>query len=318
MNLAYNILWFEDDQDWYESIIDNIKEIIEDELGFIMTMPLLKKNGDDIDSINFSEYDIILMDLNLEKSPTGDKLIEKIRGFEVFTNIIFYSSEGISKVSEKVKNLELEGVYFSSRDGNSFIKKVEKIIHTTIKKVQDINNMRGLILAETSDLDKKMHKIVETVLQNREDFKDALTTHLFDEAIKYSSEKKKKCDKYSSDSDTTKLLKESMLFDTERKIYATQFILDSILPDSFSIHKQNGFKNSYKERISKPRNILAHGIPINKDGKKIFVYKSTEIELTDEYCSEIRKALKLYGDLLDSINKNISTPAHSLQLTTFK
>ncbi len=309
MNLAYNILWFEDDQDWYESIIDNIKEVIEDKLGFIMTLPLLKKNGDNIENINFSEYDLILMDLNLEKSPTGDKLIEKIRSFEVFTNIIFYSSEGVSKVLEKVKDLELEGVYFSSRDGNSFVKKVEKIIHTTIKKIQDINNMRGLILAETSDLDKKMHQIVKTVLENRLDFKEALTDHLFEEATKFSSEKKEKCEKYSTKKDTEKLLKENMLFDTERKIYATQFILDSILPDSFSIHKQDGFKNSYKNCISKPRNILAHGTPIMKDGKKIFVYKSTEIELNDEYCSEIRKALKLYGALLDSINKNLLIPA---------
>ena len=73
MNLKYNILWFENDEDWYESIVDSIREIIEDELGFKMNTPLLKKNGDELERINFSDYDLILMDLNLDKSPTGDR-----------------------------------------------------------------------------------------------------------------------------------------------------------------------------------------------------------------------------------------------------
>ncbi|MDD2799267.1 MAG: hypothetical protein PHV20_11805 [Bacteroidales bacterium] len=282
MNLKYSILWFENDVDWYESIVDNIREIVEDELGFKMNLPLLKKDGDDLENVNFSNYDLILMDLNLDKSPTGDKLIQRIRGFEVFTNIIFYSSEGVSKVSEKIKELELEGVYFSGRDGNSFVKKVEKIIYSTIRKVQDINNMRGLVMAEVSELDHKMIDLLKQYLSNLET----------DEKNRFIDKRKKKVLKSLNDMiGTFSNLSDDSIFEhrdfsTNHKWMSVQNIANHI-GDKEIIE----LLNNYKSDIIDKRNKLAHVKEVVLEDGSLSLADG-DFVFNDEICKIIRKDLQ--------------------------
>lgn len=296
MNLKYNILWFENDEDWYESIVDSIREIIEDELGFKMNTPLLKKNGDELESVNFSDYDLILMDLNLDKSPTGDKLIKKIRDFEVFTNIVFYSSEGISKVSEKIKELELEGVYFSSRDGNSFVKKVEKIIFSTIKKVQDINNMRGLVMAEVAELDLKMAELLKSYAcslqaEQKQQFidnrKKSVLVSLNDMITKFE-----------------RIYDDSIFghrdFNTNHKWRSIKKIAKEIVDEEI-IQKLE----DYEKEIILKRNKLAHVKEVlEENGQRTLA--DGDFIFNDDTCRLIRKDLQKHSENLDKIKEKLS------------
>lgn len=54
----------------------------------------------------------------------------------------------------------MEGVYFSGRDKDAFLEKLHKVILSTINKVQDLNNLRGLVMSEVSELDAMMENII--------------------------------------------------------------------------------------------------------------------------------------------------------------
>ena len=157
MNLKYKILWIENEEDWVDSIEDQIQEYL-DNLGFEFKKKLISKEDQEID---YNSWDLILMDLNLASQPNGAELISKIRNQGVYTDVVFYSSSGIDELRTKGREKELDGVYYSSRDVNLFIKKVKAVIDTTIKKVQDLNNLRGLVMAEVSELDSRMASLIK-------------------------------------------------------------------------------------------------------------------------------------------------------------
>ena len=109
MRLKYKILWIENEEDWVDSICDQIQEHLSD-LGFEFEKKLIAKE----ESVNYDEYDLILMDLNLAEQPNGAELIERIRNLNVFTDIVFYSSIEIDILREKGREKNLEGVYYSN------------------------------------------------------------------------------------------------------------------------------------------------------------------------------------------------------------
>lgn len=169
MRLEYKILWFEDNDSWYESIIDEVKEFIEEDLCFEYVEPTRKKDDSDFGSINFNDYDLILMDLNLENSLEGNTLIQRIRDLDVFTDVIFYSAKGIASVRNVIKEKNLDGIYCVGRSNPDFINKFKKIVRTTIKKILDINNMRGLVMSEVAEMDAYMIKILEQYVKGLSD-----------------------------------------------------------------------------------------------------------------------------------------------------
>lgn len=165
MRLKYKILWIENEIDWVESVEDDLKTIITTDNSFLYEMTnYTKEEGD----INYNDYDLILMDLNLDGEPTGDKLIQKIRENGVYTDVVFYSSGGLDTIKEKARELGLEGVYFSGRNNVEFVNKVRNVIETTIKKVQDLSNLRGLVMSEVSELDSMMEEIILSYYTNEE------------------------------------------------------------------------------------------------------------------------------------------------------
>ena len=88
MRLDYNILWFEDDTVSYNGKKEIVKAIVEDELGFYLPEPRREINGDNIEDINYDDYDLLLVDLNLAGT-RGTNLIDKIRHNEgVYLSLI--------------------------------------------------------------------------------------------------------------------------------------------------------------------------------------------------------------------------------------
>ena len=85
MRIDYQILWMENDTDWLEPKIDDIKEYLND-LGFELKLTNIAKYEDK----NFSDYDIIVVDFNLDNE-SGTDAIEKIikNRKNIFTDILF-------------------------------------------------------------------------------------------------------------------------------------------------------------------------------------------------------------------------------------
>ena len=156
MDLNYNILLFEDDSGYVDSIEGLLEDYLDD-LGFKLELCVKADVNQLNELISDDKWNLILMDYNLRSSEKGDELIKQIRSHELYTEIIFYSED--LGFEDKIKSELIDGVYFV-RGRVTLIEKVKKVIDVTLKKNHDINNMRGLVIAETIDLEIKMDSLI--------------------------------------------------------------------------------------------------------------------------------------------------------------
>ena len=308
MKLKYKILWIENEQDWVESIEDQIQEYLED-LGFNYEMKLI---GKEEKNIAYNDYDLILMDLNLADQPNGAELISKIRDLGTYTDVVFYSSMGIDELRAKGKEKELEGVYYSGRTPEtSFINKVKAVIDSTIKKVQDLDNVRGLVMAEVSELDIRMLSLIDTyyIQKGSEAKTREFKKHLVDDIEKATRKRltsSENCDKqckHKWNGLTIQEIVNDFEFDASRKARAIRLIIDTEkIPYKA---KNKNFFEDYLQDMLNMRNNLAHCVSCIKDGKEILITKKGEMVFDEKKFQEIRKQIKGYNELFNSIEVKI-------------
>lgn len=279
MNLGYKILWFEDEPASFMAKNRLVKRIVEN-FGFNYSVPRNEIDGANIETINFGQYDLIISDLKLS-NVRGTALLHKIRDKGIYTEVIFYSSIGESALREELKKFEIDGVYCADRTNENFKEKVGKVIETTIKKVQDVNNTRGLVIAETILLEKKIESVLLSYFNETEKILDEQKAKLLKKIHS------KKVIRHQSDIEVLekvdfkdiKSLIEKDILTTSNSFDAIQSILkDKIkefgvqmsvkgMPASLRDeieHKRTGLKmikeelNNFRDEILKIRNTLAH------------------------------------------------------------
>ena len=296
MKLKYKILWIENEQDWVESIEDQIQEYLED-LGFDFEKKLIGKEEEGID---YNNCDLILMDLNLADQPNGAELISKIRELGVYTDVVFYSARGIDELRAKGKEKELEGVYYSGRTPDaSFVKKVKAVIDSTIKKIQDLANLRGLVMAEVSELDEKMAEIIKKYyVQNKtEELKETFHKHV----TKKQEERLKKaldgCGKKEMTCyhkwQNTPIQDIIVQLESAQMAKAVNYI---VTKDVYSPSRPN-FYEDYMAEIVKVRNQLAHCVSKEIDGREVLITRKGDKTFSDEDIKVIRKNILKYSEI---------------------
>lgn len=298
MRIEYKILWVEDVEDWFKDSKGLLDDFLEN-LGFVSTVRFCKsfKEVEEEYSLNqLKEYDIVFVDFKLASSQDGDVIIDFIRKQDnnsILTDIIFYSSD-IESVRDKLKENGFEGVYTSLR--KEFIDKAEKVIKSTIKKVQEVNSMRGLIMAETSDLDELMLEITLKMLNTEQ--KEVYEKYILEEVIStIERDKNKAIDKSVSISDKVRISKIFTSFHKAKcinKLYKTAKI------------GQDQFFERYKQVIF-IRNNFAHVKESVIDGEKVLISHSSgkEIIFNESECIKIRKTLIEFRKELEEINEQL-------------
>lgn len=315
MRIDYRILWFEDNTSSYSTKKTFVKDIVEN-FGFNFVEPRNEVDDSNIESIPYSLYDLIIADMSLANGATGMKLIDAIRKKSVFTEVLFYSSNGEKAVREELAKYDIDGAYCSGRDNDDFEYKVREVIYTLIKKTQDLNSLRGLVMAETSELDKKMEDIsLFYFVQNKTIESDML----FDEILKkvegdylQNLRKSTVCDKKCTHKIRNKSIEQiinSLAFDSARKARTLNKIIERC---DFSITNygiEGSFYDAYLNDIIRTRNLLAHShSKINGDGLEILVSKvdGKEILFDDEKIKGIRQRILFYEGLLSDLYKSIT------------
>ncbi len=299
MRIEYKVLWVEDDKSWYGTTLELFEGVLED-LGFV----LKSKKCENIDEVKaeiqlnkLKDYDLLLVDYTLKNSDSGDKIIDFIRSIKdepILTDVLFYSS-AVDMVRDSMHQLGLEGVY--TCDKKEIENKFELVLNTTIKKIQEVNPMRGLIMAETSDLDELMMSIVSIVreLGLIETYDDYIETEM---------------------KNTFQTL--SSLINSE-EIHLGEKIKDTRIYTSFhkakSINKLyketkigiDKFFDSYNKDVISTRNNFAHVKESIENGEKVLISHSTNKKeiFNDKRCIEIRKALIDYRKVLEKIHKEV-------------
>jgi len=306
MRIKYNILWIEDQQDWIDTTEIFFKTKLE-ELGFKLEKEILKNSDlidDKIASNGFSDFDLILIDFKLGNSDTGNLIIDKIRKNEIFTDVLFYSQD-FTLVKESLASMYLEGVYISDR--NDIVDKFEKVMKTTIKKIQEVNTLRGLIMAETSEMDFLMEEILEKYLDKRCNNEENLK--LCTKMIK------KVRDHFNTNNEEFNIIEESndgkglinkIYFDSNKKSNSINSLLR--IENSSDLKNIKKCNKNYIKEIIEPRNNLAHVKEEIEDGKKILVSIKTgnKFIFNENKCIEIRKNLIKHRSNLENLLKHIN------------
>lgn len=310
MRINYNILWVENELDWLESIEDEIKDFVEEQ-GFCFVCDVANGKSE-INSYN--KYDIILMDLNLASEPTGDVIIQEIRNSNIYTDVVLYSAQDISITRSKGKDKELDGVYYSGRNPDLFLNKVKQVIATTIRKTQDLANIRGLVMAEVSELDVMMAEILAIFMksdENLQKFHDKVT-----------SDREKMIHKWLEHPDCKKdcrlLIRKAPAEDVISRLEASQKargvnlvlkVLNSQGTSLYSSPNGKGFMENYETDIIHMRNNLAHckSVDTEEDGKEILKTIKGDVVFSAENFIGIRKSILEYRSLLSKILEHFSS-----------
>ena len=307
MRLKYQILWIENETDWVDSIEDQFQEYL-NELGFFYERKLITKEEQGID---YNKYDLILMDLNLAGQPNGAELITKIRELGTYTDVVFYSSVGIDALRAEGKDKELEGVYYCGRTPDStFVKKVKKVIDSTIKKVQDLNNLRGLVMAEVSELDALMEVILVSYYSNSERLEKLhnKVTKDREKTIHQSLEipEGDNCNKLCTLNLRNKSIEDiARIYDSSQKAHAVHEMLKEINADGKFIADNRSFYTNYDQEIISVRNNLAHCESKEEQGVEILCTRKGDITFSTEDFKKIRKDITKYNNLFKDIAKSL-------------
>jgi hypothetical protein len=309
MRIEYRILWVEDQKSWYETTYELFRDYLED-LGFILT----SKRCENIDEVKteiainqLKEYDLLLVDFTLKNSDSGDKIIEFIRNINdapILTDVLFYSS-AIENVRDSMKNLGLEGIYTADR--KDIENKFELVVNTTIKKVQEVNTMRGLILATESDLAEKMFDIIENIIKNNKIIGALIHDYAFKVCEESVGSKQNDFNNYKKDNDVFALINDTLIFDSNKKSRVIQKIIKEFNKNNNDelAHLSN-FSKEYTDEILHPRNTFGHVIPKIINNERVLIPKrGKEIIFTDQVCIDIRKKLVKYSEKIDIVQSKI-------------
>ncbi|HIP26282.1 MAG TPA: hypothetical protein EYG80_01335 [Flavobacteriaceae bacterium] len=309
MTLDYKILWIDDREEFFSNHKSYIEEYLEN-LGFDAKITTYKSFAEfeekEKEATHQKIYDLFLIDLNLDHGKTGDELIIQIRGNRILTDIIFYSTSLID-VRRKVNDNDIEGVYVTSRNQTDFEEKVTDVIDVTIKKVQDVNNLRGLIMAEVAELDRIKERIIKGYNSQADSaFKKYIKEKVFSK-IKEELESlncivKVEDSECSYDEINLETLQENFFYDAYKKSRTVNKIKKLICDSIGFVHDE------YYSCVVKKRNVFAHEEEqVRNDGTKYLNYTDgSPLEFTPEHCIQIRKDIKKYKIILKEIEFKIN------------
>lgn len=298
MKIKFYLLWFENEPDWVTGKKEYVKEIVE-ESGFKCVEPKICRKGSEFKG-KYDDYDMILVDYKLvggsKKGQTGADIISKIRK-ECFSNIIFYSQHGEDRLREEIAKKGLDGVFCVHRD--DFLDRFEKIFLAHIKKIEDVNNLRGLVMAETADLESLKEEIIELYDSVDCPKKKEYTKKIIDEMLNIANGQKTFFESKDEDTPIRDLLEK---LDFYRKSMMIHRINKRTTPVANFIH------DDFNRDIIIKRNLLAH-VKESKtnDGDIILESRDKSLLFSQDEAKQIRKDISKYRIELEKIKESLKS-----------
>ena len=321
MNTTYKILWIDDDDDFIDSTIELIEDAVKEHNMIPHIKPYSrfdvyqKEELERFDIDVFNLYDQIIIDYALS-GITGDKIITDLRSRNIFTDIVFYSSNYETMIAELKSRDQLDGVFFSRREDLTSI--ISNVIKKNLKREYSISNIRGLIMDSTSEFDYICRTTTLALFKKLPTEKQAI---VIEKAREYVGSAKANSEDNFKDLESKKdfkFLKEAMesveyvMSNKDRyaimSLVVREFENDSIWDDDFS--------EKYKAALISPRNDLAHNkLYYGACQKRIHIAKRKQTLECDknckdcnskysiEKCEELRKQIFAYYLLFNNLTK---------------
>lgn len=169
MNLTYTVLWIENDKEFIDSFdTDDLKEYVEEQ-GFDFRLEYRMSPEEIRAEVDGSLFDLLIIDYNIADGDGengalhGSDVIRQIRDQNCLTEVIFYSASGVPKLRQEAADRGLEGVFYSGRPTEQLLRKIKDVFNLTVRKVVDVENMRGIVMAGVADLDHLVTDVIRAV-----------------------------------------------------------------------------------------------------------------------------------------------------------
>lgn len=298
MNLRYRILWFDDTDEFFDTLDRDPFENEVKSWGFVPEFELVTTPVEFIAKVPFDTYDLIVVDYNLgDGTPHGEEFIRQIRGHNVFTEIIFYSASPSSTLWEAIRKNELEGIFVSDRAG--ILEKLERVARQSVHKVLDLNNMRGMVMAEVGDIDQLLDSILRTGVAG---LKAADQGTIFEKFHEQATEQAEGIGRKLAAFKGAPSLDGMLTMCDSYKRWVSFKRLARL-----STLAKNANLGDYSKAVLEPRNFLAHGTPRESEAGYIFTYGGKEYMFNGKVSLELRKTILDYRhkfqQLLDTLTK---------------
>lgn len=295
MKLSYSILWFDDDQDYIDSVdLEPIEEAIES-WGFKPNIVMVSDPDEFMKHEPFSDFDLIAVDYNLEACEEhGENFIANIRSHGVYTEIVFYSANQLSDLWEAVKQKKLEGVFIASRKDGGEQTKIINVARQSVHKFLDLNNIRGVIMAEVGNIDGLLDTIAEKHFNDLDSVERLkLINHYVAEV---SSQNGKRTDAISAFENTENVAELLESLESAKKWNFCQSLSKQL--EGLDVNQLG----NYQDDVLKPRNFLAHGSPeLQGDGSLLFEHYGKSYIFNDKESVKLRNKLQYYSDKFSEI-----------------
>jgi hypothetical protein len=298
MNLEYKILWFDDSADFFESLdLEELTGTVA-QWGFVLKLVPASTPEEFMSHQPFDKYDLIAVDFNLgDNRPHGEEFVAQVRQQSVFTEIVFYSSNAASDLWKGVHDRQLEGVFVANRQ--NILSKIERVAHQSLRKVLDLNHMRGMVMAEVGDLDRLLDSIIASGFPALEDAHRAEAfTRFQEEGIKQVDGQKEKLLEFGKSPtvaamcDLSDSNKRWASFNRLKKRHAA--LRGLAIGD-------------YVAQVLSPRNYLAHGTPSQTEEGPIFSFNGKTFLFNEASSRALRKLILDYKRQFNEVQATLDS-----------
>lgn len=291
MKLEYKILWFDNDPEVFDSMEDEISglKIRIHDWGFIPDIIMVSAPSEFMRYAPFDDIDLVVVDFNLEEHGAGQDFIAKLRDSSVYTEVIFYSAQGRDELWDALKERGLDGIYLANKE--LVIPRIEGVGAHTLRKILDLGNMRGIVMAEVGDLDLLLEEIFSLAMNDvPEDRKLSVYKKFHEHSIEGVSGQQQALSEFRDSPSVEQLLK---LCDSSGRRWMNYNRIKKY-------HKtmQCYEVGDYQNEVITPRNALAHGIPKpTGDGVLRFNHHGTYFDFNEKSSRELRHMIIKYRNI---------------------
>lgn len=267
MKLTYSILWFDNSQDFFDSLdCEELEKAIRS-WGFTPKIMFETDSEAFLSHSPFVNLDLIVVDYDLgDDTEHGQKFIRDVRDNSVLTEVVFYSNNASKELWNAIAEKELEGVYVANR--NAVLPRIERVARQSVQKVLDLNNMRGMVMAEVGDIDLILDDLFSTGWPRLDAANQGDIVGRFREkALEQLEQTQASLATLKVDSPVSEILDAC----DSNKRWQNFNRLKRHVPEL-----RNCNPGDYPAEILSPRNFLAHGQSREEDGVHIFSYKGRE------------------------------------------
>lgn len=325
MDINYKILWFEDTDESYETLSRRTERYVVKKNLRCQIERVYGTSDFDITKYDLNSYEVLVVDLQLSHGSKGYEIIEAIRAGNYVNDVLFYSAAGVDTLERVMKDYRLEGVFLSERDNRLFMEKMRQLIDKSVRRSENVINIRGIVMDETSEFDSQMSDIInasKTMMTPAEvtTIKSYISTKLLQPKAEEIAEL---AAKYSADGDwsISDLLVEHEFNSMMRARLINKIVnmqgnthisravnqCTGILPEAFPTTGGKAlFADAYDRNVIRFRNKLAHVKQLNAENPVVIgVINGTEYKCDAAFCAMIRETLIRYGNWFDAINDEL-------------